>query len=145
MWPVRTLVSTVLAALAGIHAYADAEQAARWLERFRHMEPPVEATGVCDGHVGELPTITVTPDRAGKRLVRVSVPFAPATLPVGMGIMAEIDGTAIAGDIRALTRHPGQPASVRRGIVTFPYTFADAQPITFRLGLRYATPPSPVV
>ena len=144
MWGMRILLLSALVILTSVAAWADAEQAARWVERFRHTEPPVEAAGVCTGRVGDLPSFSVTPDIAGARLVRVSVPFAPAALPVVMGIMAEADGTAVAADLRVVTRHPGQPASVRRGIVTFPYAFADAKSVTFRLGLRYAPPPSPV-
>lgn len=111
------------------------EAAARWLERFRWQQPPVESSGVCQGTVGALPVFTVQPDAAGTRLVRVSLPFAPASFPAGMGLTARACGREVPADVRVLTRHPGQPPSVRRAVVTFAFPFQSPDPVTFDLAL----------
>ena len=127
-------------AIDGMNAYGDEAAAARWMERFQFREPLAGDAGVCEGTIGELPRFTVTPDQPGTRLVRVSLPFAPASLPLGLGLAAHADGSEVPADVRVLTSHPGQPASVRRAIVTFPYAFDDAQPISFLLVLTTASP-----
>jgi dienelactone hydrolase len=119
-------------------AYGDEAASARWIDRFRFTEPLVEASGVCEGTIGALPAFTVTSDKPGTRLVRVSLPFAPASLPVEMGLTARAGTTDAPADVRGLTRHPGQPSSVRRAIVTFPFAFADTNPVSFSLILTGA-------
>ncbi len=114
------------------------EAAARWLERFRWQPPPVESRGVCQGTVGALPVFTVQPDATGTRLVRVSLPFAPASYPAGLGLTARACGREVPTDVRVLTRHPGQPPSVRRAMITFPFPFASQDPVTFALALADA-------
>jgi len=123
-----------------MNAYGDEAASARWLERFEAKEPPVERAGVCTGTIGELPRFTVTPDRPGTGLVRVSLPFAPASFPLGLGLTARADGSEVPADVRVLTCHPGQPASVRRAIVTFPYAFEGVRSVSFSLALRTASP-----
>ena len=94
--------------------------------------------GVCAGHIGALPSFEATPPSIGTHLVRVSLPFAPAALPAGMGLCASCGGVDVVADVRPLTYHPGRPRSVRRALVTFPFDFADTTTHDFRLAL---TPP----
>lgn len=122
-------------------AYGDESTDARWIERFRHDDPHVEFGGVCKGTVGALPHFTVTPDRPGERLVRVSMPFAPASFPAGLCLTAIAGETETVADVRVLTYHPGQPASLRRAILTFPFEFESTEPVTFSLGLSNAQRP----
>lgn len=106
-----------------------------WHDRWQRREPPVRASGIQKGSVGELPTVTVTPPSQGRHLVRFSAPFAPAAFPADMGIEVHDGIRSITPDVRVLTRHPGQPASVRRAMITFPYDFAAAEPQVFTLAL----------
>ncbi len=121
-------------------AIADQTPQERWTARFAQQKPRVASEGVCEGVVGALPEFTVTPDRPGARLVRVSLPFPPASLLVQLGLTARSGQEKFPVDLRILTRHPGQPASVRRGIVTFPYTFETTAPVIFSLALREDAP-----
>lgn len=81
-------------------------------------------------------TVKVTPAAAGRQLVRMSLPFSKGvvlegeTLRVSHGEMDELVA------LRPLTWHPvtsGESRSVRRGMVTFPYTFPDNTPVQFIL------------
>lgn len=128
----------LVAALAASSATgAETTEAQRWLDRFSRKDAPVNADGICTGELGKLPTVTVTPAKAGEQLVRLSLPFAPAALPGGMAIVATGGNTATLADVRALTYHPGQPQSVRRALVTFPYTFESLAPVRFALTLTH--------
>lgn len=122
-------------------AAAQDEAAKRWIDRFSFRQPPVSEEGVCVGEVGKLPSFTVTPAKTGEQIVRVSLPFAPAALPKGMGIVATGDKTAVLCDVRALSYHPGQPQSVRRALVTLVYEFTSLEPMTFNLGLAHGAAP----
>ena len=105
-------------------------------EQFGFREPPVSEAGVCKGRIGDLPSFQITPPSAGTHLVRVSLPFAPAVLPAGMGLRASCGGAGVVADVRALTYHPGRPRSVRRALVTFPFRFTSATAHPFELVLR---------
>ncbi len=140
----------LMALLAAVSAFtletslAEQQHAKQWLEHFRFGDPLVADSGVCAGEVGVLPSFTVVPDRPGNRLVRISLPFATAALPAGMGLTARSGDITIDADLRVLTLHPGKPQSVRRGIVTFPYMFTDESPVIFKLALRNTTPPTTI-
>ena len=69
---------------AAARAVDDAAQ--RWLRRFAHAEPCSRSEGICTGTIGALPHFEVRVGRVGKRLVRVSLPFAPGALPQQMGL-----------------------------------------------------------
>lgn len=115
------------------------EASKRWLDRFSFRQPPVSEEGVCVGEVGKLPSFTVTPAKPGEQLVRVSLPFAPAALPKGMGIIATSGKTAVLCDVHPLSYHPGQPQSVRRALVTLVYDFTSLEPVAFALGLAHGS------
>jgi hypothetical protein len=79
---------------------------------------------------------TVTPAAEGKQLVRTSLPFPKGFLKAGQGITVTVGGKSIAAAVRPLTYHPvseGEDKSVRRGMVTFPYTFKTMQPVSFEM------------
>lgn len=78
----------------------------------------------------------VTPVRAGRQLVRVSLPFSKGTLPSGGGAGVTCGGRRIQAAVRELTLHPafqGQVTWVRRGMVTFPYSFSSSGPVSFEV------------
>ncbi|HUW59954.1 MAG TPA: dienelactone hydrolase family protein [Candidatus Bathyarchaeia archaeon] len=140
---VRVAVTNLLVCLLPllITLPAGAETPAeRWVSRFRFEEPPVEQVGVCTGTVGALPSFKVQPSQPGQCLVRVSLPFAAAALPDGMGLTVHAAGGEVAPDLRVLTRHPGTPSSIRRAIITFPYNFPELGPHKFNLTLAPAQP-----
>lgn len=127
---------------SGLLLYGAAVSAseATWLDRHRLREPAVEESGVCIGTLGDLPEFTITPEHTGRRLVRVSLPFAPGALPAGMGLTAHCNGRSAAADLRILTRHQGKPASVRRGMITFAFPFDSTAPHMFKLLLTDRLP-----
>ena len=115
-----------------------------WLDVFAMREVATEnASGICAGAIGALPGFTVRPDAPGTRLVRVSLPFAPGALPENLWVLARCGDIEIQPDLRPLTRHPGRPVSVRRAIVTFPFTFASDAPHFFSLTLTENPLPPP--
>ncbi len=132
------IATIVLAASGG--AMADEAAGQRWLDRFSFKPPLVEPSGVCEGRIGALPEFDVTPHVTGVGLVRLSLPFAPGALPQGMGLVAHCEGRDVEPDVRSLTVHPGQPVSVRRGMVTFPFEFSELRPYHVTLSLRPAPP-----
>ena len=82
-----------------------------------------------------LMTITVEPAAVGEQLVRASLPFAAGGLRADQTIVVS-DGTSqTRASVRPLTWHhgEGQDATVRRGLTTFSYCFADRRPVTFEL------------
>ncbi|HPO87090.1 MAG TPA: hypothetical protein PLN86_14700 [Candidatus Hydrogenedentes bacterium] len=103
-----------------------------WLKQFANRSIPVCSEGVCEALAGQLPRFTVFPPRSGKFLVRVSLPFAPGTMPADLGVQVTNEGNTIVPGFRPLTFHPGKPKSVRRGLVTFVYDFPDSSPRTFQ-------------
>lgn len=138
----RVLAVGLLCACAASGENRD-EAANRWLERFAYRPPLSRESGVCAGEIGKLPSIQVIPESAGKQLVRISVPFAPGTMPADMGIEAVLDGAPQPVDFRILTLHPGTPRSVRRGMITFLHDFPGAASIEFALRLAEKREPRP--
>jgi hypothetical protein len=116
-------------------ALGDEAAARRWVERLLFTPPQVDTGGICTGQIGALTGFDVTPNAAGLQLVRVSLPFAPGTLPANLGIKAACEGTEVVPDLRVLTLHPGKPTSVRRAMVTFPFEFKEVRPYHFTLSL----------
>jgi dienelactone hydrolase len=124
-------------------AYAQAQtQADTWSARFRFEEPPVNAQGIREGVIGDLPAFTVHAEAAGVQTVRLSLPFAPGALPKDLALKARANDRGFPVDLRVLTLHPGQPESVRRGMVTFPYEFAAPGDVRFSLALAEPQPAS---
>lgn len=105
------------------------------LTPWRFSPPLADSGGVCTGTIGNLPSFSVTPPFPGEHLVRVSVPFAPGALPDALQLEAVCRDKRVPAGFRVLTRHPGRPASVRRGIVTLPFRFESAEPHVFSLEL----------
>ena len=84
---------------------------------------------------------TLTPAETGPQLVRVSVPFSAGFLKLGGGLKASVGPLTSPTAIRPLTFYPAsgrELPSVRRGLVTFTWSFDDKKPIRFELQ------PSPV-
>jgi len=76
-------------------------------------------------------SVSVTPAATGSQLVRISLPFPEGLVLENQSLLVS-DGQIAA--LRPLTWHPvteDQPRSVRRGIVTFPYTFQNDTPVQF--------------
>jgi len=90
---------------------------------------------------GEL-VATVTPAAAGQQLVRLSVPFPPGMLAPGQSLAAWDGCGQVAAALRPLSWHPAgrDGRSLRRGLVTFPYQFADCSPVRFHLRPGAAAP-----
>jgi len=79
---------------------------------------------------------TITPAASGRQLVRVSLPFPPGWLQEGQAVQVRAGEEAVPASLRPLTWHPahaGHARSVRRGLVTFPFTFAGGKPVRFTL------------
>lgn len=80
--------------------------------------------------------MTVTPAAIGRQLVRVSLPFHKGGLLDGQMLLVSDGQHEQVAALRPLTHHPtmvGEARSVRRGILTFPYTFPDEAPVQFIL------------
>jgi len=80
--------------------------------------------------------VAVTPAAVGQQLVRVSLPLPKGMLREGQTLIASHGRGEAVTALRALTWHPQVGAarrSVRRALVTFPYTFADKTPVRFVL------------
>jgi len=80
--------------------------------------------------------MTVTPAALGKQLVRVSLPFPQGLVREGQTLNASDGHHSLTAALRPVTWHPvpgGEPRSVRRGLVTFSYTFSDLKPVQFSL------------
>lgn len=86
---------------------------------------------------------TVTPAGAGPQLVRFSIPLPRSAAGAGEGIggsdsgmLVSADGQSVEASWRPLTFYPGRAGSgrsVRRGLLTFPFTFKDQRPVRFTL------------
>jgi len=77
---------------------------------------------------------TVTPTAAGRQLVRLSLPFPAGMLSAGQGLAVSDGYHETVAAVRVLTWHPcaaQDVRSVRRGLVTFPHTFANGDPVSF--------------
>ncbi|NUM56916.1 MAG: dienelactone hydrolase family protein [Candidatus Hydrogenedentes bacterium] len=133
---------TALVSLNPAFAQEDAEH--RWLARQKVLQAEASPDGVRTGVVGDLPLFTVTPAKTGQQLVRVSIAFPPLALPKDLAIMVSDGATTVEPDMRILTWHSGTPPSVRRAIVTFPFTFPNLSARKFTLSLFKGTPPPQV-
>jgi hypothetical protein len=66
----------------------------------------------------------------------VSVPFPAGLLGQGQGLVVSDGRQELAASLRVLTWHPARgprPRTVRRGLVSFPYEFADQSDVSFSL------------
>lgn len=123
-----------IACLAAPWSTAD-EPAQRWLQRFTPRPPHVEHNGVAQRSGLGLPGFSLTPPTPGAHMVRVSLPFPPGVFPSELSLRVKTGHESIAPDVRVLTLHPGKPASVRRAMLSFPYTFANVEPVACSLEL----------
>ncbi len=129
-------LASVCLADATVAASQPASVITDWVERFSFSPPQSDASGLCLPGDRSLPTFTVTPAGTGRQTVRVSLPFAPGSLPAEVGLILKAGDRPIEPDVQVLTLHPGRPRSVRRAMVTFAYDFADSQPVTFACGWK---------
>jgi hypothetical protein len=84
----------------------------------------------------EAVTMTVTPAANGEQLIRTSLPLPRGWLPEGQTFSVTDGKRKFAAAIRPLSWHPminGEPKSVRRALVTFPFSFPTAAPVKFAL------------
>jgi len=138
-WCCRALSAALLA--SGALAEAPPTSTNRqWIERHRHTPLESNPAAPCVGTVGGLPSLRLLEEARAPRLIRVSVPFAPAALPLDLGVVAQIGQVEVKADLRVLTTHPGTPVSVRRAILTFPVsaTGAGATDIQLKLASKAA-------
>jgi len=133
MYIARTLIAFLALVAASVVAPAQDGSSDRWLDRFSFKESPADSTGVCTGEIGALPSFSVAPSRTGMQFVRISLPFPPAALPKGFGLDAISGDVRLPADLRVLGLHPGLPQSVRKAIVSFPFTFESLAPVKFSL------------
>ena len=119
------------------------EHAGQWLEVFAFQSPPREADRLAAAMDRPLGRFEVTPAESGRQIVRVSLPFAPGTLPADAGLRVRCGDVRLTPDLRVLTNHPGTPAFVRRVIVTFPFDFVDTNRHAFSLTVDPTAAPGP--
>ncbi len=96
---------------------------------------------------GEL-KVTLTPAAAGQQLVRVSLPVGRGLLVEGQTMIAVVGGKETQAAVRPLTWHPQvaqAEKSVRRALLSFPFTFADANPVEVVLKPAARQPEKPTV
>ncbi len=91
---------------------------------------------------------TVTPAATGNQLVRASLPFDAGQLgePNVATVQVSTPTGPVPASLRPVTWHPaaaGAARSVRRGLLTFVYAFADRRPVTFTVQpqAQVTTPP----
>lgn len=80
--------------------------------------------------------VKVKPAGTGKQIVRMSLPFAEAAVLEGQTLRVSDGYRGQVAALRPLTWYPvkgDKPKSVRRGIVTFPYTFLNNAIVRFSL------------
>jgi hypothetical protein len=83
--------------------------------------------------------IVVEPRAPGEQVVRASLPFTRGLVGENQALLVSDGKAEIASSLRPLTWHPpigGEAKSVRRGLLTFPYTFAGEGAVEFRLRPR---------
>lgn len=138
------LMNSCLMLIMALTAATPEKAALEWIDRFAYTAPESAGEGIASPGGASLPSFTVTPAETGLQMVRVSLPFAGGALPVGMGlaVIAEGSESSIAPDLRVLTLHPGLPRSVRRALLTFPFTFEDKTSRAFTL--RLSRKPGPL-
>jgi hypothetical protein len=106
-----------------LHSPTIATNQLQWIETFAYQPLPREVNSPVSRTNRKLDGFSVTPARAGRQTVRVSLPFAPGTLASDTGLKVRCKDVTLKPDVRVLTMHPGTPAFVRRAIVTFPFNF----------------------
>lgn len=82
------------------------------------------------------PAFTVTPAATGEELVRTSLPLPRGLLREDQQFVVTGGRRKFAAAVRPLSWHlvtNGEPKSVRRALVTFPFSFASPAPVTFSL------------
>src|SRR5437899_9920655 len=92
------------------------------------------AVGVRGQEEGGVLAVTVTPAAAGKQVVRTSLPLPRGLLRDGEKLIADDGRRKLETAVRILSWHPvkaGEAKSVRRAMVTFPYTFETLKPVPF--------------
>jgi hypothetical protein len=80
--------------------------------------------------------VSVTPAAAGRQLVRMSLPMPKHMVSEGQTLLASDGHGDVIAAMRPLTWYPAGGAvgrSVRRALVTFPYTFVTTEPVRFVL------------
>jgi dienelactone hydrolase len=81
-------------------------------------------------------TVTLLPAAPGPQIFRASLPFPKGVLGERGGLTLQAGGLKINAAVRTLTVYPtepGKPKSVRRALVSFPFTFEGTHPVTLRL------------
>lgn len=111
------------------------DQGTEWVERFGLSALPCSRDGI-NIMGGDLPHFQIVPARTGTQLVRVSLPFMAGAFPDTLSLAVTSGDVEILPTIRVLTLHPGLPRSVRRAILTFPYTFLSRDKTDFTLSLH---------
>jgi hypothetical protein len=90
-----------------------------------------------DAGPGKGMRFTVAPAAAGLQLVRTSVPLPPGLLGTNQDCTVAATGARPEpAAVRVLSWHPGTnagPRTARRALVTFPYRFANTNPVAFTL------------
>ncbi len=76
-------------------------------------------------------TMTVQSPKTGTQMVRVSVPFPEQLFLEGKTLRVIHKEFVIEPEIRMLSFHPGTPKSIRRALITFPFTFHTKEPYQF--------------
>lgn len=76
--------------------------------------------------------VWITPPATGRQLVRQSLPLPAGFLREGQSLLVSDGNQSIPASVRVLTRHP-RDGSARRALVSFVYTFENAEPVRFSL------------
>lgn len=92
--------------------------------------------------------IVVEPAANGPQLIRVSLPLPPGWCHENesLRVSAPSGAKPLLADVRPLAWHPapaGTDRSIRRALITFPWTFASTQPLAFDLQPVPADSPRP--
>ena len=135
-----TICATITTGAQAPEADTERARSQAWIARFRFAPPPHAVQRVCL-KAEELPTFRVSPERPGKQLVRVSLPFPEGSFPAGARPAVRSGETELAPDTRVLSFHPVFPRCVRRAIVTFPWEFSGTEEIVFSLRLELPATP----
>lgn len=95
----------------------------------------IAAVAHVDSHA-DTSSVTVTPAATGEQLVRTSLPLPRGWLRDGQTISVTAGKREFVAAARALSWHPvtnGELKSVRRALVTFPFSFPTTEPVKFSL------------
>ena len=78
----------------------------------------------------------ISPAATGSQLVRASLALPPGFLEAGQTVKVQTsDGSFQTAGLRVLERHPFSAStnSIRKALLTFPWTFLERRPVDFRL------------